>query len=963
MFKPVNPKEDFPAMERRILEWWYEKGIVKKYLHKNDHSKKRFSFLDGPITANNPMGVHHGWGRTYKDLWQRFYHMKGFKERFQNGFDNQGLWVEVEVEKKLGFKTKKDIEKYGIARFVEDCKRYTLDFAKVQTTQSKRLGYFMDWDNSYYTLSDQNNYTIWYFLKKCFLDGNLYKGRDAVPWCPRCGTAISQHEILTEDYKEATHDSIYIEYPLKGRTNEFLLVWTTTPWTLPGNVAVAVSGDKDYVMATGNVAGNKYYLLASAAKRLGLKIVKKLKGGELSGWSYESPFDHLSRVKESLKDRDHRVVITDEKILPVSEEEGTGMVHVASGAGTEDFRLGKKLGLPVIELINEEAIYLDGLGEFSGQNAKDHPELILDFIKEKEGGKYLFDIVPYTHRYPICWRCKTELVWRVVDEWYIAMDDQFHPGARDYRKKMIEVAKKISWLPKWGLERELDWLKNMQDWLISKKRYWGLALPIWECQKCGRFTVIGGKQELKEKAVLGYEDFQGHSPHRPWIDKVKIRCSCGEVISRIPDVGNPWLDAGIVSFSTLGYLEDRNHWRKWFPADFVTECFPGQFKNWFYSLLAMSTILENTLPFKTLLGHALVRDEKGEEMHKSKGNAIWFDEAVEKMGADVMRWMYVTQNPEINLNFGYHVADETRRRFHLMLWNVYNFFVTYANVDKFKVQKSKIKSQNVLDKWIISRLNQLIKGVTESLDNYDAFTASHKIEDFVDDLSTWYVRRSRERVGPAAPAGEDKENCYATLYEVLVSLSKLLAPFNPFLAEEMYQNLKFADQGYKSDKSVHLESWPKMQPMYVDDSLEKEMGLVRRICELGHAARKKEGIKVRQPLRGIRCTLKYKELGETLIQLIKEELNVKSVDWVSGANEEPEIELDTHLTPLLKAEGEARELVHEIQRLRKEEGCLLDERIDVITPSWPKEFEEYIKRETLARNLRQGGKIEIRRFQ
>ncbi|MEX1061630.1 MAG: class I tRNA ligase family protein, partial [Patescibacteria group bacterium] len=599
-FKKVDPQPDFPALEEKILSTWFSpKGILPKYLKKNAKSKKNFSFLDGPITANNPMGVHHAWGRTYKDLFQRFKGMQGFRQRFQNGFDAQGLWVEVEVEKELGLKSKKDIEnlipgdkKASIAKFVQLCKERVAKYAAIQTEQSKRLGYFMDWDHSYSTLSEENNYMIWHFLKKCHEKGLIYKGRDSVPWCPRCGTAISQHEMLTEDYKEATHDSVYLQYPIKGRNNEYLLVWTTTPWTLPGNVAVAVDGKKEYVAAEGEEIGSIYYLGEEAARKLKLTVVKTLKGKELVGLKYASPFDHLPQVKEALGNWEHEVVATDEKILPISAEEGTGLVHIAPGAGTEDFKLGKKLNLPVVELINEEAGYINTLGEFSGQNAKENPGLILDYLREKE--EFLFEIVPYTHRYPACWRCKTELVWRVVEEWYIGMDP--------LRDPMRKVTKKIIWIPEFGLKRELDWLGNMQDWLISKSRYWGLALPIWVCGECGSFTVIGGKEELKKRAVSGWEKFEGKTPHRPYVDEVKVRCEeCGGVAERISDVGNPWLDAGIVPFSTITkdnqgkplYLTNRQEFEKWYPADFITESFPGQFKNWFYSLLAMSTVLEN----------------------------------------------------------------------------------------------------------------------------------------------------------------------------------------------------------------------------------------------------------------------------------------------------------------------------------------------------------------------------------
>lgn len=964
MFKPVTPDINFVEIEKELLQWWHKSGVVEKYLHRNDSSKEKFSFLDGPITANNPMGVHHAWGRTYKDLWQRFFNMRGFKQRFQNGFDNQGLWVEVEVEKALGFKSKKDIETFGIDKFVEKCKEHTLKYAQIQTEQSKRLGYFMDWGNSYYTMSDENNYMIWHFLKKCHDNGWLYKGKDSVPWCPRCGTAISQHEILTEEYKELTHTAAYFKcYRLDTDHPSAFLVWTTTPWTIPADIALAVNPDLIY--AEFEIEGEKETLVF--AKDLGPKVLEgkkwkvrnELKGNDLVGEQYTAPFDDLPVNIQAKKDypKTYHIVFLEKDL--VTAEEGTGIVHIVPGAGTEDFKLGIRESLPVLSVIDEAALYIEGYGNLTGKNAKEHPELIFDVLKEKEEGKYLFKLEDYTHRYPKCWRCKTELVWRVVDEWYIKMDP-----LRDPMRKVVE---KINWIPSWGKNQEIDWINNMHDWLISKKRYWGLALPIWECD-CGHFEVVDSKEDLKKKAAEGWEKFEKHTPHRPWIDEVKVKCpKCQKIVSRIKDVGNPWLDAGIVPFSTLvdpktkkvSYLSDKEYWKEWFPANFVTESFPGQFKNWFYSLLVMSTVLKNTNPFESLFGYATVMDEKGEEMHKSKGNAIWFDEAAEKIGVDVMRWMYVSQNPENNLNFGYHVADGTRRRFHLMLWNIYNFFVTYANIDRWERKPENLSSlsQNILDRWIVSRLNELVKTVTESLAKYDAYTASHAIEDFVSDLSTWYVRRSRSRIGPTAENGEDKAACYQTLYETLVILSKVIAPFTPFLAEEMYKNLT-------AKESVHLTDWPGVNESLVDENLEKEMREARRVVEMAHARRKEAEIKVRQPLNSL-ATITPVNLPTGIRDLIKDEVNVKSLDVkVSDAlkvGDLPQVTLDTEITPALKAEGDARDLVRQIQDLRKKSGCRLDEKIVIFAPFWPKDFEDYIKEETLAEKITVGDILNIDR--
>lgn len=957
MFKQVNNQIDFSELERKIIEYWEKNGIVEKYLEKNKGSEGTFSFIDGPITANNPMGVHHAWGRTYKDLWQRFNNMLGKKQRFQNGFDEQGLWVEVEVEKELELHTKKDIENLvsgnvfeSIAKFVSLCKERVKKFSAVQTEQSKRLGYFMDWDNSYHTSSDENNYSIWHYLKTVHEKGWLYKGRDSVPWCPRCGTAISQHEILTEEYKEVVHKSIFFKLPLKNRDSEFLLVWTTTPWTIPGNVMVAVNPDSSYNLVEDN--GQKCWVMKERVETLfgkEAKILETKKGKDLVGWEYEGPFDDLEAVQRAKNEGEFHKVIAAPDL--VTAEEGTGLVHIAPGAGEEDFKLHKEIGFPVVELIGEDATYIEGLGEFSGQNAKKHPELIIDYLTNKNGGRFLLKTENYKHRYPTCWRCKTELVWRVVDEWYIAVDRQDPEKKKTYREMMKETIKEVNWIPSWGYERELDWLNNLHDWLISKKRYWGLALPIWECAKCGNYDVIGSKAELKERAVEGWKEFEGNSPHRPWVDQVKINCTnCSSVTSRITDVGNPWLDAGIVPYSTLNYFEDKKYWEEWFPADFITESFPGQFKNWFYSLIAMSTALEATSPFKTLLGHGSVRDEKGEEMHKSKGNAIWFDDAAEKMGVDVMRWLYLRSNPEHNVNFGYGTADEVRRFFHIRLWNVFAFFMNYASLDQWEPNEEGFDPENVLDKWILSKLSGSVEKVKTSLESYEPHIAVAEGEDFVvNQLSNWYVRRIRDRVGPTAKDGKDKNDAYETLFYVLVTYTKVLAPMIPFMTEAMFNDLT-------GQESVHLMPWPEIE-FEVDQVLEDNMSVAMEISSNAHAQRKAENIKVRQPLG--KLSYGGKRFPSEIENLIGEETNVKEIIF-DAKLKESEVVLVTTITPELKAEGEVRDLIRQIQEARKNAGTKLNDLVTVTLPDWPKEYEEFIKKQTLAKELVKGSSISIK---
>ncbi len=965
MFKPVSAKVDFPGLERELLDYWEKQKILKKYLHRNNSSSKKFSFLDGPKTANNPLGVHHAWGRTYKDMWQRFYNMKGYKQRFQNGYDEQGLWVEVEVEKTLGLKNKRDIENIvpgdklaSLEKFINLCKERVQKYGDVITEQSKRLGQFMDWDNSYHTGSDQNNYMIWNFLKNTNQRGWLYKGHDSVPWCPRCGTAISQHEMSAEDYKELIHESIYIEYPIVGRKNEYLLVWTTTPWTLPGNVAVALDPNLEYALVTGQVAGNRYYLGRVSAKKLSLKIEKVIKGRELVGLEYETPFDNLPRVQKSMGNIKHQIVATDPVILPISEEEGTGLVHIAPGAGTEDFALGKERNLPVIELIDEEAKYLSDLGEFSGKNAKDEPQLIFNYLGKFEDGKFLFDIVKFAHKYPACWRCKTELVWRLVDEWYIAVDKEDPKDKETFRQKMIKIARKMEWQPKFVEKRELDWLENLHDWLISKKRYWGLALPIWECEKCDNFEVVGGFDELKEKAIEGWEEFEGHSPHRPWVDQIKLKCSkCGSLAIRVPDVGNPWLDAGIVPYSTItpkagevpSYNRDKKYWSEWFPPDFSVEMYE-QTRLWFYAMIAMSSILEEEVPVKRIFGHGKVVDEKGEEMHGSKGNAVSLDEAFDRVGSDAMRWIYLSANPGVDLRFGYNLIDDVRKRFVLIFWNCYKFFVDYANLAKWEGEKSG-SGLTVLDEWILAKLNALIILVNESLEKYDAATASRAMEDFVvNDFSTWYIRRSRDRVGPEAEE-EDKNTCLSVMYEVLVTTSLLLAPLTPFIAEEVYKNLT-------GDESVHLQDYPQGGKSLLNEELVKDMILVRKITEAVHAKRKEVGIKLRQPL-GL-LTYKWNEkLDPKLEQILADEVNVKKVEYQKSPSKEPVISLDIKITQSLKDEGETRELIRQIQQLRKEQNLTLIDKTKIAAPAWPKEFEQQILKSTTSVSIVKNKKLKV----
>ena len=1027
MFAKVSTDAEFVRGEHEVLRFWREHRIFD-LLREQNRGKPRWSFIDGPITANNPMGVHHAWGRTYKDAYQRYFAMTGRELRYQNGFDCQGLWVEVEVEKELGLGTKNSIVAHGMERFVDACKKRVLTYAARQTEQSVRLGYWMDWDDpatlrkladgigtsetltittpsgkseagpahelvarlgcaewggSYFTFSTENNETIWTFLKKCFQRGKIYKGHDVMPWSGRGGSAYSQMEVA-EGRRLTTHRSVFVRFPLKGRDNEFLLVWTTTPWTLTSNVAAAVNPQLEYVKLQAKRDGAVYYFakdnlefqrlakefkegfgrpewtwpkgvakLKSIAQIFkeqgGYDVLGTLKGAEMLGWEYHGPFDELPAQQQEggLPQNEalgtttgvssHRVVDggrDQEGNALVLAGEGTGIVHIAPGCGDVDHVLGKSLGLVAIAPLGEDGRFVDGFGPFVGKEAidRDTAELVFENLR---GKNLLVAVEDYPHIYPHCWRTGDELVFRLVDEWFINMD---------WRDEIMEVVRQINWLPESidGQTRELEWLGNMRDWMISKKRFWGLALPIWVDDETGDFEVIGSLAELKERAVQGWDDFAGHTPHRPWIDRVKIRNpKTGNLMTRIPDVGNPWLDAGIVPFSTMQYNTNRAAWRKWYPGDLVTECFPGQFRNWFYSLLSLATMMMwdekdppepgSRRPFKTLLGHRLVMNEDGKPMHKSDGTAIWFEEAAEQLGVDTMRWMYLAQNPAADLRFGRrdkgkHVtletvdgpmthtaegvatcevvskpADEVRRQVLIPLWNTYAFFVNYAHLDGFDPQTAQlpVAERPEIDRWVLSNLQELIDVANKEMQAFNAPGFLREAGRFIDDLSNWYVRRNRRRFWRSRDANDrDKLAAYQTLYTVLTTLTKLLAPVMPFLAERMYQNLCAPQQPANgtpatpplrkggegvAPRSVHLCEYPVADPALRDPALSERMALAQLVVNLGHGLREEAKQRVRQPLPELRFATvnpAHREAIGKLAEVIQDELNVKRITGV-----------------------------------------------------------------------------------
>ncbi len=1011
-FRPLPPVPDHPALEREVLERWAEERTFER-LREQNQGGPRFSFIDGPITANNPMGVHHAWGRTLKDVFQRYKAMRGFHQRYQNGFDCQGLWVEVEVEKALGLNSKREIEDYGIAEFAERCRERVAEFAEVITEQSKRLGMWMDWDADYYTFSDTNIEYIWRFLKTVHERGWLYLGHRATQWCPRCGTSISQHEVYSGEYKELDHPSLYVRFPLTDREGESLVVWTTTPWTLPANVAAAVRPDAEY----GRTPEGEWY----AVDRLpDGEFVERVRGADLVGRPYHGPFDDLAAAD----DVRYRVIPWDE----ISLGEGTGIVHIAPGAGAEDFELGRVHGLPVLVPIDESGTFYDTYGPLAGLAAEDAEGPVVESLRERG---LLVEAGRIVHRYPTCWRCSTPLLFRVVDDWFISADE--------IRQPMLEANATVEWTPAFYAKRMDDWLRNMGDWNISRKRYFGLPLPFYPCA-CGHLTVIGSRAELERRALRGVDGLR--ELHRPWIDDVVIACEqCGEEVARVPEVGDAWLDAGIVPLSTLGWqsgevvpggygtgaaegltsadLPDHAYWEEWFPADWVSEM-REQIRLWFYSQSFMSVTLVGRAPYRRVLTFEKLQDETGREMHRSWGNAIAADEALDRMGADVVRWLFSEQVPSQNLRFGYGPAHEAKRRL-LTLWNSASFFVTYANIEEWRPAWGQAPaSDHALDRWLVARTNRLLSQLDDAYEHYWTPDVTRVFDAFVDDLSNWYIRRSRRRFWAGDAAAIE------TLWWSLVRAVRGIGPVMPFLADHLWRNL-VSDACEEAPDSVFLAGWPEAAA--VDEQLLAEVAEVRRVVELGHQARGDAGIKLRQPLR--RAYVRGADGARAHAAEIGDELNVKEVHFDEGpvaraqlkpnlrllgprlgprlrevkaaldagdydeltgggvraAGEElapdevlrgeqlavegfavaqddvTSVALDTALDEELLREGRVRELVHRLNAMRREAELDLTDRIVVTLSAAEADladgYEGWIKDETLALEVRVGEKLAI----
>jgi isoleucyl-tRNA synthetase len=914
---------DPKKVEEKILSFW-EKNKTFEKLMKLRKNEKTFSFMDGPPTANNPMGVHHAWGRTYKDLYLRFKGMQGFDTRRQPGFDCQGLWVEVGIEKELGFKSKKDIEKYGIDKFTEKCVSSVLNYVKNWVDLSKKLGMWMDWENPYLTLTDTNIEYVWYFLKKCYEKNWLYKGLKVLPWCPRCGTSLSSHEVAS-GYKEKTHPAIYVKFPIKDRTAEYLLIYTTTPWTLASNVAVAAHPDLEYVRIkigeeTLILAKN---LLEKAVLEKNYSNLQTMYGRELVEIQYDNPMKDLLPIQWNITGK---VVLSDKY---VSAEEGTGLVHIAPGHGPEDYEIGKEYQLPILSPLDESGIFNGEVDFLKGKNAKEANGLVLEKLRERG---LLYREEKITHSYPCCWRCDEELIYRTGEEWFIS--------TQEIKPKLLEESQKVKWYPDWTMKSMIDWLTNLKDWNISRKRYYGLPLPFWFCEKCNYMEVIENKEELKKKAIHGFKELK--ELHRPWIDNIILKCpKCGGDMKRTDETGDCWLDAGVVFYSTLKYLEDRKYWEKWFPADFITEMHE-QVRLWFYATLFVSVILEGKAPYKSVIAHGMVLDEKLREMHKSTGNVIWADEALEKMGGDVVRWMYCLQNPGQPLPFGYTPAKDVRRTLNV-LYNTVKFLQIYFEVNKYKPKKPK--SFDISSQWILSRLQSLNKEVTKNLEDLKPHLAACKLEEFfLNDLSRFYGHLIREHIKPGLES-EYKESMLYTFYAVCLNTLKLLAPFVPFVTEDLYQDFF---KKFEKEESIHLCDWPLIEQDLINEKLENEMNIAKQIIETANALRHEKSIKLKYVLSSLKVDGKndVNEAAKDLKEIIEELANVKEVK-VENIEEGKEIEngkiyLDAEITEEIKNEWLISELIRSVQDTRKKLGLEIKDKIDL-----------YLQEEDLFKNNKQ----------
>jgi isoleucyl-tRNA synthetase len=1008
MFAQLPDKPDHPAIELEVLEIWAREETFRRLRELNEGGP-RFSFFDGPVTANKTLAVHTAWGRTLKDVFQRYKALRGFHQRFQNGFDCQGLWIEVGVERELGLNSKREIEEFGLAEFARKCREVVVWSSEELTRGSVRLGMWMDWGNDYFTFSDTNIEYIWRFLSIVHEQGWLYLGHRSTEWCPRCGTSISAHE-LHGHYEDRTDPSLFVRFPLVDTDGEALIVWTTTPWTLPANVAAAVHPDAEY----GLLENGDWVAVALFPDET---FARREKGSVLVGMRYRGPFDTLQPGASV----EHAVIPWD----AVALDTGTGIVHIAPGCGAEDFELSREHGLAVLTPVDESGRFYPDYGWLHGLSTAEAAEQIVGDLGDRG---LLVRAETIEHAFPFCWRCHTPLIFRISDDWFISVEE--------LRQPLLDANATVEWTPAYMGKRMDDWLRNMGDWNISRRRYYGLPLPFYPCA-CGHLNVIGSRRELEERATRALDQLE--ELRRPWIDEVPISCErCDEEVRRIPEVGDVWLDAGIVPFSTLGWqneewvdegyatgaarglttadLPDHAYWEEWFPADWVSEM-REQIRLWFYSQLIMSVALTGRAPFRQVLGYEKMLDEHGREMHGSWGNMIDAEDAFARMGADVMRWQYCAQPPDRNLLFGFGPAHEIQRRL-LTLWNSAKVLVIYANVESWTpvwddLDRGPDGELEPLDRWLVARTRRLVADATAGYERWLTVDVIRAFEAFVEDVSNWYIRRSRRRFWDGDP------RALRTLWHALVQGLRVVSPLMPFLAEHLWRVL--TGPCTEAPASIFHAGWPgTLEP---DDELLAEVAEVRRVVELGRQARATTGVKLRQPLRrllvegapravshggeiadelrvkdvsfgrvdatelrvkpnlpvlgpklgkelaAVRASLEageFEELdgGRFLVggrELSPDEVLVERTGregWAVAAEEGITVALDATIDEELAREGRVYELIHQVNTMRKDAGLELTDRIRLTIPARDADLldhADWIKAETLAVELAADG--------
>lgn len=867
MYKRVG-EMNFPKLEEEVLQFWKENNVFERTLE-NREGCKEYVFYEGPPTANGLPHPGHVLTRAMKDLIPRYKTMCGYHVPRKGGWDTHGLPVELEVEKLLNISGKEDIEKFGVEEFIKKCKESVFTYKREWERMTERIGFWIDLENAYITYTNDYIESVWWALKTIWEKGLLYQGHRVVPYCARCGTSLSSHEVA-QGYEEIMEPSIFVKMKVVGEDNTYFLVWTTTPWTLPSNVALAVNAKSSYsfVKVNDEILVLATDLVEKVLEDEEYEIVRECKGEDLLNMKYEPILDFFA----DKADQAFYVVAGDFVTL----DEGTGIVHIAPAFGEDDSLIGKEYGLPVIQPVDERGLFTEEVGEWTGMFVKEADPKIIEYLKEAGS---LYKVSDYTHTYPFCWRCDTPLLYYARGAWFIK--------TTAVKDKLLENNRKIGWYPEHIRDGRFgNFLENVIDWSLSRERYWGTPLPIWTCE-CGHQHCVGSIKELREMGKDVPEDIE---LHKPYIDKVELTCpKCGGTMKRVPEVIDCWFDAGSMPFAQWHYpFENKEVFENSFPADFISEAI-DQTRGWFYTLLVISTLLFEESSFKNclVLGHVL--DEQGLKMSKHKGNVVdpWL--IFDNQGADPLRWYLYTVSPPWNPTRFYEEAvNETLRKFFGTLWNVYSFYVLYANIDKFSPAEHSldVSKRTPIDRWLISKFNNLVLKVREELDVFQITSAARSIEKFVDDLSNWYVRRCRRRYWGSAMS-DDKVAAYLTLYEVLVGLAKLLAPFIPFTSEEIYQNLV---RSVCSDapESIHLCDYPEVIHEQIDIELEKGMDLARDVVYLGRAGRNRVNIKNRQPLSRVLVLLEDEDERKLLLglgDLVKEELNVKAIEFVTDSDE------------------------------------------------------------------------------